>query len=75
MSVTPTERQLLNAIHELDKNAEKRITSLETKIDDGINGRFKDNERRITNLETNQNKFVWGIISAVIVALMALILK
>lgn len=73
--MAPVEKELLNAIHTLDKNVEARITKLEIKIDDGITGRFKDNERRITNLEANQNKVVWGIISSVLIAIMALILK
>ena len=73
--MSPNEKELLNAIHALDKNVEKRISKLETKIDDGINGRFRDNERRITNLESNQAKLVWAIISSIIVAIMAMILK
>ena len=75
MTMSPNEKELLHAIHTLDKNVEKRIGKLETKIDDGISGRFKDNERRITNLENNQSKLAWAIISSIIVATMTLVLK
>lgn len=73
--MVPVEKELLKAIHTLDKNVEARITKLEIKIDDGITGRFKDNERRITNLEANQNKVIWSIIGTVLLAVMSLILK
>lgn len=73
--MTPTEKELLSAIHGLENEMVERIVKLEIKIDDSVNGRFKDNERRLTALENNQNKWAWGIISAVMVAVMALILK
>lgn len=63
--------QLLKAIHKV----EKQVIGLETKIDDSVNGRFKDNERRITNIEANISKLTWAVISSVIAAIMALILK
>jgi hypothetical protein len=65
------EREILDAIHELDN----KVTKLETKIDDSVSGRFKDNERRIGNLETNQRWVVISIIGIVLTAVMNLILK
>jgi hypothetical protein len=65
------EREILDAIHELDN----KVTKLETKIDDSVSGRFKDNERRIGNLETNQRWVVISIIGIVLSAVMNLILK
>lgn len=62
-------RKLLNAIH----NVEKRVITLETKIDDSVNGRFKDNERRISALENNQRWIVLAILGSVIASLMKLI--
>lgn len=65
---------LLKAIHILDKNVETRISKLETKIDDGINGRFKDNERRIFNLEQNQSRITWAIVTAVLMSVLSLVM-
>lgn len=63
--------KLLEAIH----SVENRVVSLETKIDDSVNGRFKDNERRILALETNQRWVVLAVIGACITAVMTIILK
>lgn len=73
--MTPVERELLDAIHKVDKNMSSKLIELETKIDDSISGRFKDNERRITKLEENQRWVVIAIIGSVITALMGFILK
>lgn len=62
--------QVLNAIHAV----EKRVVSLETKIDDSVNGRFKDNERRIHSLEVNQRWVVIAIIGAVLGSVINLII-
>ena len=63
------ERKLLDAIH----NVEKRVVSLETKIDDSVTNRFNDNERRITALESNQRWVVLAVIGSVIAAIMSVI--
>lgn len=73
--MTPVERELLDAIHKVDKNMSSKLIELETKIDDSISGRFKDNERRITKLEENQRWVVIAIIGSVITAIMGFILK
>lgn len=72
--MSPNERELLTAIHDLDKNVEKRISRLETKIDDSIIGRFKDNERRIGKLEDNQRWLVLAIVGSIIASIMKLIM-
>ena len=63
--------KLLNAIHEV----EKKVISLETKIDDSVNGRFKDNERRIDSLEANQRWITLAVLGAVLGALLNVILN
>lgn len=73
--MTPVERELLDAIHKVDKNMSSKLIELETKIDDSISGRFKDNERRITKLEENQRWVIMAIVGSVITAVMAFILK
>lgn len=49
--MSPNEKELLQAIHALDKNTEKRFIKLETKMDDSVNGQFKDIRRRVTKNE------------------------
>lgn len=63
------ERKLLDAIH----SVEKKVISLETKIDDSVKNRFNDNERRITALESNQRWVVLAVIGSVIAAVMSII--
>lgn len=65
------DKQLLDAIH----GVEKRVITLETKIDDSVNGRFKDNERRILSLEQNQRWVVLAVLGSAIAAIMSLIMK
>ncbi len=67
----PYEKELLQAIHNVDKKVEK----LEIKIDDSVNGRFKDNERRIDQLEKNQRWVVLAVIGSVLTALLNIVLK
>lgn len=69
--MSPVERELLNAIHGVDK----KVVELETKIDDAISGRFKDLERRTKNLEVNQRWLVLAILGSVLTAIMNVILK
>ena len=64
MAMSPHEKELLQAMHEMDKNNERRFSKLETKIDDSVNGRFKDLERRTGKLEDNQRWTVLAIIGA-----------
>lgn len=64
-----SETRLLNAIHQVDK----KVTALETKIDNSVKGQFKDHNRRITNLENNQRWFALAIILWVITELLYLI--
>lgn len=71
MSMAPYEKELLQAIHNVDKKVEK----LETKIDEFVNGRFKDNERRIDQLEKNQRWVVLAVIGSVLTALLNIVLK
>lgn len=56
MEMTTNEREIIKEIHKLDKNFDVRITNLETKIDDNINGRFKDLERRYSEHAEKLNK-------------------
>lgn len=51
--MSPNEKELLQAIHTLDKNTEKRFIKLETKMDDSVTGQFKDIRRRIDTTENN----------------------
>ncbi len=71
MSMAPYEKELLTAIHKV----EKKVDILETKIDDSVNGRFKDNERRIDQLEKNQRWVVLAVIGSVLTALLNIVLK
>lgn len=72
---SPMDTQLLQAIHNVEKNTEVRFARLETKIDDSVNGRFKDHERRIAGIEANIKWLAIAIIGPVIVAIMSLVLK
>lgn len=64
-------QELLDAIHRVDK----RVVTLETKIDDSINGRFKEHDRRLLNLEANQRWVALAVIASVLTAVMTLVLK
>lgn len=64
------EKELLQAIHEVDK----KVTALETKIDNSIRGQFKGMEKRIIKLENNQRWVVLAILGFVIDALMRAII-
>lgn len=75
MSMTPMDKELLEAIHRVDKNVTAKLVELETKIDDSVSGRFKDVERRVTNVENTISKLVWLVIAAIVGAIMTAILK
>lgn len=66
-----TDVKLLQAIHGLDK----KIVSLETKIDESVNGRFKDHERRLNSLESNVRWTIIAFMGAIIAAIMKAIVK
>lgn len=73
--MTPMDKELLEAIHRVDKNVTAKLVELETKIDDSVSGRFKDVERRVSNVESNQSKLVWLFIASIVSAIMLSILK
>ena len=75
MEMTTNEREIIKAIHELDKNFDTRLGKLETKIYENINGGFKDNERRIGKLEDNQRWLVMAVLGAIVAALMQIVIK
>lgn len=69
--MAPNEKELLNAINDVKID----VRELKTTVEKSVEGRFKDHDRRISGLENNQSKFAWAIISTIIVAVMAIILK
>ena len=71
MSMSPNEKELLNAINDVKID----VRELKTTVEKSVEVQFKDHDRRISGLENNQSKLAWAILSTIIVAVMAMILK
>ena len=64
------ENKLLRAIHAVDS----KVTSLESKFDNGITIKYQEYDRRIGNLESLVKWFSLLIIGGVLASLMALVI-